>query len=183
MVTGVDSHLKRRSVKKKKFNKNHKNLGLRLPKGKTITKSKENIQVGEYDMITDKDIKKFLDADYRPSWVSDLEVIVRKGNKLEAIKEFKTKEKCGLMVAKDVVEKYIETGRWDHYTFLRRLRLDQAFMNATSLDSNAYKEWYKENKEKANDSYSKVNQPLFTMDTVFAVAHEYLNIIRNETRY
>jgi len=183
MVTGVDSHLKRKSMKKKKFNKNQKRSGLNTPKGKRVIKSKENAKMGECCHPTDKDIKKLLDESYIPTWVPDLEVLVRKGQKLQAIKEFKTKEQCMLMNAKDAVEKYIETGTWHHYTFLRRLRLDQAFMNVTSLDSNAYKEWYKENKEKANDSYSKANQPLFTLDTVFAVAHEYLNIIRNETRY
>lgn len=183
MVIGVDSHLKRKRVKKKKFNKNRKKSGLNPPRGKKIYDSKENVKMGECGHPTDIDIKKFLDENYRPTWVSDLEVLVRRGQKLQAIKEFKTKEQCGLMVAKDAVEKYIETGRWKHYTFLRRLRLDQAFMNATSLDSSSYKEWYKVNKEKANKSYSEVNQPLFTMDTVFAVAHEYLNIIRNETRY
>lgn len=183
MVIGEDSHLKRKSVKKKKFNKNRKSSGLNQPRGKKIIKSKENVKMGEYSQPTDIDIKKILDESYRPHWVSDLEVVVRKGQKLAAIKEFKTKEQCGLTVAKDAVEKYIETGRWEHYTFLRRLRLDQAFMNTTSLDSNSYKEWYKINKAKANDSYSQVNQPLFTIDTVFSVAHEYLNIIRNETRY
>tara|TARA_B100001093_G_scaffold48995_2_gene41612 strand:- start:730 stop:1230 length:501 start_codon:yes stop_codon:yes gene_type:complete len=166
-------------MKKKKS----KNISLILPRGKHISKSKENVKMGECGHPTDIDIKKFLDENYRPSWVTGLEVLVRKGQKLQAIKEFKTKEQCGLVVAKDAVEKYIETGRWNHYTFLRRLRLDQAFVNATGLDSNSYKEWYKINKVKANDSYSKVNQPLFTMDAVFAVAHEYLNVIRNETRY
>lgn len=181
MVIGEDFHLKRKSVKKKKFNK--KKSSFSLPKGKQIVKSRENVKMGECGHPTDIDIKKFLDDFYKPSWVYNLETLVRRGEKLRAVKEFKTKEQCGLMVAKDAVEKYIETGRWDHYLFLRRLRLDQAFMNATSLDSNGYKEWYKVNKEKANKSYSEVNQPLFTMDTVFAVVHEYLNIIRNETRY
>lgn len=150
---------------------------------KSIEKSKENINLGEFSDKTDKEIKKILDSWYKPEWLPSIELLVRKGQKLQAVKVFKEKEDLSLLRAKDVIETYIETGNWQHYIFLRRGRLDQAFINVTGCTVEKFKKEYHLNKDEADRSYAEANQPLFTLNTVLSVAHEYLNVIRKDTKW
>ena len=147
-----------------------------------IKKSKEDISLGEFSDKTDKEIKKMLDSWYKPSWIPSVELLVRKGQKLQAVKLFKEKEDLSLLRAKDAIEAYIETGNWQHYLFLRRGRLDQAFINVTGCTIEKFKKEYYLNKEEADRTYAEANQPLFTLNTVLSVAHEYLNVIRKDIK-
>jgi hypothetical protein len=148
-----------------------------------IKESKENIPLGEFSDKTDKDIKKMLNSWYRPEWLPAVELLVRKGQKLQAVKLFKEKEDLSILRAKDTIETHIETGNWQHYLFLRRGRLDQAFINVTGCTIEKFKKEYHLNKEEADRTYADANQPLFTIDTVLAVAHEYVNVIRKDSQY
>jgi len=150
---------------------------------KPVKKSKENIPLGEFSNETDKDIKKMLNSWYKPNWLPLVETAIRKGQKIEAIKIFKAEEDLRLSHAKSAVDTYIETGNWQHYLFLRRGRLDQAFINVTGCTIEKFEKEYRLNKEEADRTYADANQPLFTIDTVLAVAHEYINVIRKDSRY
>lgn len=169
------------SYNNRKFSDTKKNKS--ILETNPIKESKENISLGEFSDKTDKEIKKMLDSWYRPDWLSSVELLVRKGQKLQAVKLFKEKEDLSLLRAKDTIETHIETGNWQHYLFLRRGRLDQAFINVTGCTVEKFKKEYHLNKDEADRSYAEANQPLFTLSTVLSVAHEYLNVIRKDTKW
>lgn len=169
------------SYNNRKFSKKkHKQSVLET---KPIKKSKENIPLGEFSHETDKDIKKILNSWYKPEWLSSVETSIRKGRKIEAVKIFKIEEDLQLFHAKKAIDTYIETGDWQHYLFLRRGRLDQAFINVTGCTIEKFKNEYNLNKEEACRTYVEANQPLFTLDTLLSVAHEYVNVIKKDSKY
>tara|TARA_R100001230_G_C5650083_1_gene155334 strand:- start:111 stop:620 length:510 start_codon:yes stop_codon:yes gene_type:complete len=112
-----------------------------------------------------------------PHWAKEVSKLVRKQQKLQAIKTIKDHEDCSLQKAKESVEYYIEHGKWDNWKWKTKTHLERAFRNVMGVSvEEANKRWETE-KDELFERYKKLGLNVISLDSCFAICEEYINQI------
>ena len=110
-------------------------------------------------------------------WEEKAAKMIRKGERLKAVKLIKEEEACSLSKAKSATDYYVEYGKWEKGIFSYKNKLERAFQKimGISLDD-ANKKW-NEDPERYFNHYKEHNIPCISITSCLKICEEYIKLV------
>jgi len=112
-----------------------------------------------------------------PYWANEVAKLVRKQQRLQAVKTIKEYEGCSLKKAKDSVDYYIEHGKWDNWKWKTKNHLDRAFRIVMGISIEEVNKRWETDKEEIFEKYKELDMKVISLDSCLAICEEYINQI------
>ena len=155
---------------------NFKTVNISVVKNK-ISQHEEELERDITRLKQLEDFKRECRGMEAPHWANEVAKLVRKQQRLQAVKTVKDHEACSLKKAKESVDYYIEHGKWDNWKWKTKNHLDRAFRSVMGVSPEQVKRKWETDGDLIFEKYKELNMTLISLDSCFAICEEYINQI------